>query len=138
MTERQTTLFIAAGDYLNGDEAVSHRVLSLLGTPNGVAMFDVMQWSGELAPKIAQAEEVVFVEAEHRLGEPWLEPVDGRTTTGRIVDRARRDYQFRGRAYHCHVPGLEFGRHAIGLTAYAESRARQAAGILRRFLGATA
>jgi hypothetical protein len=137
MAEMQTTLFIAAGDYLNGDDAVSHRVLALLGAPTGVSMFDVVQWSGELAPKIARAQEVVFVDAEQQLGEPWLEPVDGRTTTGRIVDRARRDFQFRGRAYHCHVPGLEFGRRSIGLTAYAESRARQAAGILRRFLGAT-
>ncbi len=97
-------------------------------------MFDVVQWSPELAPKIAQAEEVVFVDAVDRLGEPWMELLDGRTSAGQIVMQARKDHKFRGRAYHCHVPGLEFGRRAIGLTPYAESRARQAAGLLRKFL----
>lgn len=134
----QSTMLIAAGNYLHGDEAVSHRVLSLLGSQSGVAMYDVLQLSGDLASKFARAQDVVFVDVEERLGEPWMEPLDRRTTAGQIVDRARRDHQFRGRAYHCHVPGLEFGRRAVGLTPYAESRAKQAAGLLLRFLGARA
>lgn len=101
-------------------------------------MFDVLNWSPELAGRIAQADEVVFVDAVDRLGEPWMEQLDAKTSAGRIVDQARRDHAFRGRAYHCHVPGLEFGRRAIGLSPYAESRARQAAGLLRKFLGLTA
>lgn len=131
-------MFIAAGSYLHGDEAVSHRVLSLVGSPDGVAMYDVLRLSGELAPRIASAEEVVFIDVEERLGDPWMEPLDRRTVAGEIVDRARREHQFHGRAYHCHVPGLEFGDRAIGLTPYAESRAQQAAGLLRKFLAPTA
>jgi hypothetical protein len=132
-----STMLIAAGSNAYGDQAVSHRVLSLLGSVDGVSMHDVSQWSGELARQIAGAAEVVFVDADEHLGEPWMEPLDRHTAAGRIVDRARRDHQFRGRAYHCHVPGLQFSASSE-LTAYAESRARQAAGILRKFLGAAA
>ena len=131
----QPTIFIAAGNYFHGDEAVSHRVLSLLGSQQGVSMHDVLQWTGELASKIAAAAEVVFVDSEPRLGEPWIEPLDSRSPAGKIVDNARQEFQFRGRAYLCHVPGLEFKHGAIGLTSYAETRARQAAGLLRKFLG---
>jgi hypothetical protein len=131
----QPTILIAAGNYFHGDEAVSHRVLSLLGSQQGVSMHDVLQWTGELAPKIAQATEVVFVDSHPELGEPWMETLDSRSPAGRIVDRAREQFQFSGRAYLCHVPGLEFNHGAIGLTSYAESRARQAAGLLRKFLG---
>ena len=97
-------------------------------------MHDVSQLSQELSRQIAGAAEVVFVDCEGRLGEPWMEPVDRRTHAGRIVDAARRDFQFSGRAYLCHVPGLEFNGGG-GLTAYAEARARQAAGLIRKFLG---
>ena len=131
-------LLIAVGNYLHGDEAVSHRVLSLLGSPSGVGMLDSLHWSNDLAPRIAEAREVIFVDADARLGEPIMEPLDGRTPAGQIVACARRDYRFNGRGYLCRVPGLEFGRRVTGLTAYAESRARQAALLLRKFLGVKA
>ena len=66
--EMQSTILIAAGNYFHGDEAVSHRVLSLLGSQQGVSMHDVLQWTGELAPKIAGAAEVVFVDSDTELG----------------------------------------------------------------------
>lgn len=135
--EMQPTMLIAVGDYFRGDEAVSHRVLSLLGTRNGVITYDAAQWSSDLAAKFAQAKEVVFVDADERLGVPSMEQLDGRSTAGQLVDSARREHHFNGRAYLCRVPGLEFGRRASGLTAYAESRARLAAGLLRKFLGVT-
>ena len=133
--EMQPTMLIASGDYLRGDEAVPHRVLSLLGSRTGVSMHDVPRLNPELSRQIAGAAEVVFVGPDGRLGEPWMEPVDWRTDAGRIVDAARRDFQFNGRAYLCHVPGLEFNGNRT-LTAYAEARARQAAGLIRKFLGA--
>ena len=136
--ELQPTMLIAVGDYRHGDEAVSHRVLSLLGTRNGVVTYDAPEWSGDLAAKFAQAKEVVFVDADERLGEPSMEQVDGRSAAGQLVDSSRREHHFNGRAYLCRVPGLEFGRRASGLTAYAESRAILAAGLLRKFLGVTA
>jgi hypothetical protein len=130
-----TTLFIAVGNYLHGDEAVAHRVLSLLAPREGVGMYDALHWSSDLAQKIAEAKEVVFVDADQQLGEPLMSPLDGRSAAGQIVAQARQNFQFSGKAYLCLVPGLEFGRRETGLTAYAESRARQAAAMLQKFLG---
>ena len=92
--EAQPTMFIAAGSYLHGDEAASHRVLSLVGSPDGVAMYDVLRLSGELAPRIASAEEVVFIDVEERLGDPWMEPLDRRNRVRRGAIPAERN---------CHV-----------------------------------
>ena len=89
-------MLIAVGDYFHGDEAVAHRVLSLLGTRKGVVTYDAAKWSSDLAAKFAQAKEVVFVDADERLGEPSMEQLDGRSPAGQLVDSARREHHFSG------------------------------------------
>lgn len=137
------TLLIASGDALQGDAAAVRRVLELLGHPPNVFMHDVPQLTPTLAEEIASAEEVVFIHPEKKLGEPWVEPAtapaedqrdgQGALDPGALISLARALYDFRGNAYVCHVPGLDF-REGQKISPYAESRARQAAELLRRFL----
>jgi hypothetical protein len=135
------TIFIASGDAQKGDAAAAHRVLEILGSRPNVFMHDVPKLTSSMAEEIAAANEVVFIHPERQLGEPWVEPAPGiqlprhaehLDPTG-LVGLARALYKFRGNAYVCHVPGLDFSEGA-GISPYAESRARQAADLLRRFL----
>ncbi|MCC6585402.1 MAG: hypothetical protein IT168_01675 [Bryobacterales bacterium] len=135
------TVFIASGDSLHGDAAAVHRVLELLGHPPNVYMHDVPKLTPKLAEEIATAKEVVFIHPERQLGEPWVEPAIPTDDPGRsdpldpagLLSLARALYQFRGNAYVCHVPGLDFSRD-WGMSPYAEKRAHQAAALLKRFL----
>ncbi len=129
------TIVIAAGDSRRGDEGVAHRVLELLGAEPNVFVHDVARLSDGLAEEIGGAEDVMFIDASRELGDPWVEPARGASETAEIVDLARRRFSFRGNAFVCHVPGLDF-TEGSRLTAYAESRARKAADLVRRFLGA--
>ena len=135
------TVFIASGDSLHGDAAAVHRVLELLGHLPNVYMHDVPQLTPTLAAEIAAAQDVVFIHPERKLGEPWVEraiphafdesmPLDA----GGLISLAHALYQFQGNAYVCRVPGLDF-KEGRTLSSYAESRARQAADLLRRFIG---
>jgi hypothetical protein len=135
------TIFIASGDSLQGDAAAVHRVLELLGHPPNVFMHDVPQLTETLAEEIAGAKDVVFIHPERRLGEPWVEPASPHSVddsqpldAGGLISLARALYQFNGNAYVCRVPGLDF-HEGRSLSPYAESRARQAADLLRRFIG---
>jgi len=129
-------VLIATGDNRHGDRAVAHRVLELLANPGpNVYMHDVRELSPVLAEEIASAEDVVFIDAAEQLGEPWIEPAGPRTLPGRIVEDARLRFRFRGQAYICHVPGLDFGNRS-GISPYAEMRARQAARLIERVLAA--
>lgn len=134
------TVFIASGDSLHGDAAAVHRVLELLGHPPNVYMHDVPHLTPTLAAEIARAKDVVFIHPDRKLGEPWVEPATPHKVddsqpldAGGLISLARALYEFRGNAYVCHVPGLEF-TEGRGLSPYAESRARQAADLLRRFI----
>ncbi|MEZ5403415.1 MAG: hypothetical protein R2729_27285 [Bryobacteraceae bacterium] len=126
-------IVIAAGDTGRGDEGVAHRVLELLGAEPNVFVHDVSQLDKALAEEIAPADEVLFIDSSRELGDPWVEPACGAAEAAEIVDLARSRYCFRGHAYVCHVPGLEFSEGSR-LTAYAEARARKAADLVRRFL----
>ena len=134
------TILIAAGDPHRGDAAVSHRVLELLGAQPNIQTHDVARLSSALARDIAPADEVVFIGAAQELGDVWVEPAplgsDRDPTDPRgLVALSHALFQFQGKAYVCHVPGLDFTEGAP-ITGYAEARARQAVEILRRFLAA--
>lgn len=137
------TVFIASGDSRSGDAAAVHRVLELLGHPPNVFMHDVPKLTATLAEEIASANEVIFIRPEARLGEPWVDPAPSRRSLdpaqpldpNGLVGLARALYDFQGNAYVCHVPGLDFSEGAP-LSPYAESRAKQAADLLKRFLPA--
>lgn len=129
-------VLIATGDNRHGDRAVAHRVLELLSNPGpNVFMHDVRELSPVLAEEIATAEDVIFIDAAEELGDPWMEPAAPRTMPGRIVEQARSRFRFRGQAYVCHVPGLDFENRA-GISSYAESRARQAVRLIKRVIAA--
>lgn len=120
-----------------GDEAVAHRVLELLGAEPNVYVHDVRALTPVLAEELGDADDVMFIDASHELGDPWVEPAKGASEPGEIVELARKRYSFRGNAYVCHVPGLDFTEGGR-LTAYAESRARKAVSLVRRFLSGAA
>ena len=137
------TVFIASGDSLHGDAVAVHRVLELLGHPPNVGMYDVPELTIKLAEDIAAAKEVVFVHPEQQLGEPWVEPmpyleqeevpVSNPLNPAGLLNLARALYEFRGKGYICHVPGLDFSVESE-MSSYAENRAHQAAVLLERFL----
>ena len=134
------TILIATGDPRRGDAAVAHRVLELLGSQPNVEMQTVVHLESALAAQIAPADEIVFIDAARELGDPWVESApptqDTNPTDPRgLIALSRALFQFQGRAYVIHVPGLDFSEGAP-LTDYAEARARQAVDILRRFLAA--
>ncbi|MEZ5351488.1 MAG: hypothetical protein R2762_02540 [Bryobacteraceae bacterium] len=131
------TIVIASGDSRRGDEGVAHRVLELLGAEPNVFVHDVPKLNAGLAEEIGRAEDVMFIDASKELGDPWVEPARGASDTAEIVDLARSNFSFRGNAYVCHVPGLDFSE-GTRLTAYAEARARKAVDLVKRFLSAVA
>lgn len=127
------TVLIAAGDWTKGDQGAPHRVIELLGRKPNVLVSEVLGITPSLAEQIAPADEVIFIDAANELGEPWLEPAGNPSRFVDLVNMARSLFRFQGKAYVCHVPGLDFSDGAP-LTHYAESRARQAAQLLQRFL----
>jgi Ni,Fe-hydrogenase maturation factor len=129
------TLLIATGDERRGDEAATGRVLELVGSDPNVRTRRISQFGDSLAEEIGEAESVMFIDPAHELGDPWMEPAGGETGSTSLLSLARSAYQFRGQAYVCHVPGLDFSEGAE-LSPYAEQRARQAAALIRRFLSA--
>jgi hypothetical protein len=112
---------------------VAHRVLELIGSKPNVLMHDVATMTLGLAAELSGAEQVVFIDPSEELGDPWLEPASAADELRNIVDLARERFEFRGDAYVCHVPGLDFSK-GVSLTAYAEDRARRAAKLVGRIL----
>ena len=134
-----TTLIIAAGDIRKGDEAAPSRVVELLGLqPDDIQVHQVKSLRPGLAQELGPANEVVFIGADECLGQPWMEPVgtSDANETAQIVNLARRLFNFSGKAYVCHVPGIDFDE-GMTLSPYAESHARQAASLIRRLLAVT-
>ena len=138
------TVVIATGNSDRGDEAAPRRVLELIGNQPGVELRDVSSLNEGLARDIGSAREVVFINSTPELGEPWVESAPPRRGAGfqahdarDLVAVATAVHHFHGRAYACHVPGLDFSPGSP-LTPYAEFRARQAVCLLRRILGSYA
>jgi Ni,Fe-hydrogenase maturation factor len=116
-------LYIAIGNPLRGDDGVAHRVLELLGP--GVTKLGVQQLTPELACEVAQAETVVFIDADVLAGEPRLQPVGEphatplghAMTPEEVVYLAKRLYGFAGEAFVCRVPAREFEGEELSLEA---------------------
>ncbi len=135
------TILIAVGNTLRRDDGVAHRVLELLEPPPGVVFRSCHQLTPEMAEEIAPADTVIIIDADVAPGEPRLEKVEERSDNplthvvrpAELVALSRSLFSFRGGAWLCRVPGIDFGQGA-GLSAEAEANARIAADLLRRFL----
>lgn len=135
------TILIAVGNTLRRDDGVAHRVLELLEPPAGVVTLACHQLTPELAEEIAPADTVIIIDADVAPGEPRLEKVEEHPDNplthvvrpAELVELSRRLFSFRGNAWLCRVPGIDFGQ-GEGLSAEAEANARAAADLLRRFL----
>ena len=144
MTETESpTILIAIGNSLRSDDGAAHRVLELLGPMAGVLTRDVVQLTPEMAEEIAEAETVVFIDADTQPGEARLAPLDAdpqarsplghAMTPHELVLLSQKLYGFRGRAFLCHVPGADFSA-GESLTPAAEANAKAAAELLLRLL----
>jgi len=138
-----STVFIAIGNSLRRDDGVAHRVLELLGPVANVVMRGVLQLTPELAGEIAEAGKVVFIDADLSPGKPRVEPLGpdpmARSPLGHamppheVVALSRSLYDFRGQAYLCHVPGVDFSE-GESVSPEAEANAKAAADLLRKFI----
>jgi hydrogenase maturation protease len=135
------TVLIAVGNTLRRDDGVARRVLELLGPTTGAVTLSCHQLTPEMAEEIAPADTIVIIDADVIPGEPRLEKVEEHPDNplthvvrpAELVALSRRVFSFRGEAWLCRVPGIDFGQGA-GLSAEAEANACAAAGLLRRFL----
>lgn len=134
-------LLIAIGNVFRRDDGAARRVLELLGPLPGARTVEVMQLSPEMAEDIAAAGRVVFIDADVNPGPARLEPA-GSPSASRsplahalhpeeALEYARRLYGFKGEAWICRVPGTDFST-GEGLSAEAETNAREAAGLIRK------
>ena len=144
VTESPRVVLVAIGNPLRGDDAVAHRVLDLIGPVTGVETVRVHQLTPELAPELASASSVVFIDADTHLGEPTIEPLPARPNHSPVplshgmhpadlIALARALCGFEGNCYLCRVPGLEFELGA-SLSPFAEHRAKHAVSLLSRLL----
>lgn len=110
-------LVLAIGNTLRGDDGAAHHVADLLGPHDGVRVRLVHQLTPELAPEIAGARTVIFVDADAAAGETRVDrvmaalrrsPVHHTMTPGELVMLAEQLYGFRGVAYLCRVPAKDF------------------------------
>jgi hydrogenase maturation protease len=135
-------LLIAVGNPLRGDDGVAHRVLELLGPEVAAEMEvetrSVLQLTPELAAEMAGFESVVFLDAAVDSRSVTIREVPGLcgpaslthvSRPSEIVALATKVFGFKGRALQCRIPvdHLDAGE---GLSAQAESFAREAAGLL--------
>ncbi len=131
------TLLIAIGNVLRRDDGAASRALELLGGTRAV-----MQLTPEMAPEIATYDRVFFLDADVNGGEPRIEPVTASAGAGplthshtpaQVVQLAERLYGFRGAAFLCRIPGVDFGM-GEGLSVIAEANATAAARLVRPML----
>ena len=135
-------LCIAIGNSLRGDDGVAHRVAERMEARDEVVACGVFQLTPEIAPEMARAETVVFIDADIDAREAAIEPV---TTAGvrgaplahsmtpcEIVCLAERLYGFAGQAYLCRIPVESFDGE--GLSDTAEAGANAALALLRELL----
>jgi hydrogenase maturation protease len=135
-------LLIAIGNSLRRDDGAGHRVVELLAPPPEVVVRRVFQLTPELAEELAGAGGVIFIDASVAVSQVTIEPVpedagasplSHSLAPGEVVALARALYGFAGRAWLCHVPGVDF-RDGEGLSPAAEANARTAAAQLRALL----
>jgi hydrogenase maturation protease len=138
------TLLIAVGNPLRRDDGIADRVLDLLVATAAVDMRRTLQLVPEIAAEMAPFDEVIFVDASTAEGRVRLEPVAPASQgtplahsmgAAEVVALAQRLWGFRGDAYLCHVPGVDFGA-GVGLSHKGEAHAQAAAALLRHFLTA--
>ncbi len=135
-------LLIAIGNSLRRDDGAGHRVVELLAPPPAVAVRNVFQLTPEIAEDLTGYGTVVFVDASVATDEVKLEPVEPGAgpapishslAPAEVIALARELFGFEGRAWLCHVPGVDF-EDGEGLSAVAEANARTAAARLRALL----
>jgi hydrogenase maturation protease len=113
-------LVLAIGNTLRGDDGAAHHVADLLGARAGVDVRRVHQLTPELAPEVAGAQTVVFVDADTAGTETRMERVTAAPRCSslshgmapdELIRLAEQLYGFRGVAYLCHVPARDFTPH---------------------------
>lgn len=131
-------LWIAIGNPLRGDDGVAARAVELASPGPGIEVRHELQLAPELAPVIAGADEVIFVDAavdapvsltevKAEAGRGWSHHL----SAGMVTAMARELYGFGGQAWLCAVPAFEFGAGAR-LSERAEAAAVEAANLLNR------
>jgi hydrogenase maturation protease len=135
-------LLIAIGSTLRRDDGVAHRVLDLLGERPQVHTRRVVQLTPEMVAEFPPAGDVVLLDADLAPGEVTVEAVPSaaaRTPLAHslrveeLVALARELFGFRGMAYLCRVPGVDFGA-GEGLSPQAEANAQAAARCLAAWM----
>jgi hydrogenase maturation protease len=124
-----TTLLIAIGNPLRGDDGAAHEVLRRIAPRDGLVTLSVHQLTPELAPEVARAERVFFIDADVEAESAAIAPVSTaslRTTAlahsltpGEIVVLAQRLFGFEGTAYLCSIPVSTFEGEDLSAEALA-------------------
>jgi hydrogenase maturation protease len=130
------TLLIAIGNTLRRDDGGAHRALELLGGGRAV-----MQLTPEIASEIGTFDRVLFLDADAEPGEPRIERVNAKpagsfthqVTPATLVHLAEHLYGFRGEAFLCRIPGMDFGI-GEGLSPEAEANVEKAVRIATAWL----
>lgn len=146
-----TTLLLAVGNVLRGDDGVAARVLDHVldrwGAGAGAQAMTVHGLTPELAEAVASASAVVILDADVTAATVTLEPLP-EATAGRSASRvlshsltptalialARQLYGFTGAAWLCRLPARQLA-YGTALSAVAEAAAGEGARQLRALLG---
>ena len=130
-------ILIAIGNTLRRDDGAAHRVLQLLGGTRAV-----VQLTPEIASEIGAFDRVMFIDADVNPGEPRIEPIAAAPvssplahvlTPAHVVMLSERLYGFRGNAFLCRIPGVDFGI-GEGLSPQAEANVASAAALIAAWL----
>ena len=136
-------LCIAIGNPLCGDDGVARRALQLLPTGAQIRTLEVIQLTPEVAPEIAAADAVIFLDADSSIEEVTLAAIGDCSTRStplthsigafELLETARRLYCFGGEALLCRIPARQF-EPGKGMTQQAENAARSAAKLVGEHL----
>jgi hydrogenase maturation protease len=136
-------LCIAIGNPLRGDDGVARRALRQLAPAEQIRMLKVIQLTPELAPEIAAAEAVMFLDADPSIAEVTFGALGDCSTRStplthsmgpfELLETARRLYCFAGEALLCRIPARQF-EPGKRLTHEAETAARFAAKLVGEHL----
>lgn len=128
-------VWFVVGNPLRGDDGIAHQVAALLDL-SGCPVHPVHQLTPELAADFEDADEAVFLDANVRVKEVAIEPVEEASAAkpswsthhfqpSDLVSLARTYYGFKGRAYVCHLPAPDLSLR-VGLSAGAMAHCRHA------------
>jgi hydrogenase maturation protease len=142
-----TTLLIAVGNVLRGDDGVAARVLDQVGAGAGAQAMTAHGLTPELAEAVATASAVVILDADLTAATVTLEPLAEATanrnasrvlshslTPTALIALARQLYGFSGAAWLCRLPARQLA-YGTALSAVAEAAACEGARQLRALLG---